>query len=578
MPAALPESDTLKAARLARGRFSMNRPSAVAQYVRQQPTERQRLFLECNQREVFYGGAAGGGKSSALLMDALRYVEHKGYSALLLRRTYQDLAKPGALMDRAQEWLSGTSARWNEQKKQWRFPSGAVITFGYLENDNDIYQYQGGEYQFVGFDELTQFTERQYTYLFSRLRRLRGADVPLKMRSASNPGGIGADWVQARFIPDEWTPADALQARVFLKDGRAFVPARAGDNPHLDQAEYTQSLANLDDVLRAQLEEGDWLAREKGNIFPMWEDGPNSRHVITWSEFASVYGRRYIPDHWKRAVGHDWGSTEGHPAVVTACATSAENSAFPGLYFVYYGQHWIDALEGDIADTLDVVIPARLRATVERWQMSHEAKSERKTYRDKHGIPFVAMDSGKWAGVSQMRHLLTVKGNNAPFPFRPVSRMGQGLYGCPRLLFVVDDGEFTNPRTDRGLVRHRGEMAAYKVAEKAVTLASGQPAAVPYKFYDDAIDSMRGIFARWGPAITGLTDLEQQEMALNPAYRMAEATPEQLANDGWHMAREWRLGRVKEADKLKNASVFDPFSGWTPGSGDRHDDDPFGGE
>src|SRR5437868_4850032 len=94
-------------------------------YCPQSPTERQQLFLGLrDEREVFYGGAAGGGKSSALLMAALEYVHVKGYSALLLRRTYTDLSKPGALMDRASEWLRKTGAKWNEQKKQWRFPSG----------------------------------------------------------------------------------------------------------------------------------------------------------------------------------------------------------------------------------------------------------------------------------------------------------------------------------------------------------------------------------------------------------------------------------------------------------------------
>src|SRR5687767_5837691 len=200
-------------------------------YIPHDPTERQRLFLDLPHQEAFYGGAAGGGKSDALLMAALEHADKPGYSALILRRTFQDLSKPGALLDRSREWLQGSGARYNDQRRQWRFPSGAVLAFGYLENDADVYQYQSAEYQFIGFDELTQFSERQYTYLLSRMRRLSNSSVPLRMRSASNPGGIGAVWVYERFIPEDWQPEDAAELRKYEKGGRAFVPARLEDNP-----------------------------------------------------------------------------------------------------------------------------------------------------------------------------------------------------------------------------------------------------------------------------------------------------------------------------------------------------------
>jgi hypothetical protein len=261
------EIERLRVAASVRAATSVIAPASVPQtYVPHTPTERQALFLSLPHTEAFYGGAAGGGKSESLLMAGLEHVETPNYAALILRRTFQDLAKPGALLDRAHAWLGGTAARWNEQRKQWRFPSGAVLAFGYLENDTDVHQYQSAEYQFIGFDELTQFTERQYTYLFSRLRRLENSDVPLRMRSASNPGGIGAEWVQARFVPDDWTPDQAAELRVVEKASRAFVPARLADNPHLDRASYAQSLANLDEVTRAQLLHGDWQIRRRGNI------------------------------------------------------------------------------------------------------------------------------------------------------------------------------------------------------------------------------------------------------------------------------------------------------------------------
>lgn len=226
------------------------------EYIPHFPTPRQAAFLLLDCREAFYGGAAGGGKSDALLMAALQYVDVPGYAALLFRRTYADLSLPEALMDRAQEWLAPTDAQWTSKTKTWLFPSGATLTFGYLEQERQKFRYQSSAFQFIGFDELTQFSESQYRYLFSRLRRLEHMkDVPLRQRSASNPGNIGHDWVKQRFLIEG--PAN----------GRVFIPAKLADNPHLDREEYVKSLAQLDPVTREQLLNGDWTARESGGKF-----------------------------------------------------------------------------------------------------------------------------------------------------------------------------------------------------------------------------------------------------------------------------------------------------------------------
>lgn len=227
----------------------------MTDYIPHKPTPKQQAFLLLGCLEALWGGAAGGGKTDALLMAALQYVDVPGYNALLLRRTFADLALPGAIMDRAHDWLAPTAAEWSERDKTWTFPSGARLTFGYLQGDNDKYRYQGTELVFCGFDELTQFTQEQYTYLFSRLRRLEGTAVPLRMRAASNPGGVGHLWVYERFMPD-LTP-EALEHR--RKTGRIFIPARLEDNPHIDQTAYRRGLAELDDVTRRQLEEGLWV-------------------------------------------------------------------------------------------------------------------------------------------------------------------------------------------------------------------------------------------------------------------------------------------------------------------------------
>jgi predicted phage terminase large subunit-like protein len=228
-------------------------------YIPQDPTYKQSIFLLRTEKEGLFGGQAGGGKSSTILMAALQYASEPNYSALILRRTYADLSLPGAIMDRANEWLRNTDAKWNEQTKTWKFPSGATLTFGYLEHENDKYRYQGAEFQFIAFDELTQFTESQYSYLFSRLRRLENSIIPLRIRAASNPGGTGHEFVKARFI--------TLSDEEMKANDRFFIPASLDDNPFIDQSTYEESLEALDPVTKAQLKHGDWDIVANGNMF-----------------------------------------------------------------------------------------------------------------------------------------------------------------------------------------------------------------------------------------------------------------------------------------------------------------------
>jgi predicted phage terminase large subunit-like protein len=184
----------------------------------------------------------------------------------LLRRSFAALALPSGLMDRAAAWLSGTAAKWESTERLWRFPSGAVLSFGYLDSSADRYRYNSSEYQFIGFDELTEFREQDYLFLFSRLRRLKNSPIPLRMRSASNPGNLGHAWVKRRFnLPEGGVP------------GRAYVRALLTDNDHLDQDQYRRSLENLPAFERKQLEEGSWETFA-GNVFhphlwPRWNDG-----------------------------------------------------------------------------------------------------------------------------------------------------------------------------------------------------------------------------------------------------------------------------------------------------------------
>ncbi len=225
-------------------------------YCPEDPSMTQKVFLRTYALEALFGGSAGGGKSSALLMAALQYVDIPNYSAIIFRRTYADLALPGAIMDRFTSWIAHyDDVRWNSNNYTAIFPSGARISFGYLNNSQDYLRYKGAEFQFIGMDEVTEIRESDYRYLFSRLRRpAKGAlaQVPLRMRAASNPA---PNWVRQRFIVEG------------IKDGRIFVPSRLTDNPGIDADSYRQALQALDPVERRRLEEGDWWSTSLGTLF-----------------------------------------------------------------------------------------------------------------------------------------------------------------------------------------------------------------------------------------------------------------------------------------------------------------------
>lgn len=223
-----------------------------------QLTRKQIAFLLLSNKEAFYGGAAGGAKTMALIQAAFQYVDCPGYAALLIRDTYQNMIKPEGILMQAHGVLANTDAVWQAEKKTYVFPSGATLTFGYLDGPMDHFNYQGAAFQFVGFDEVVAIREYQYEFLFSRLRRLvANRDIPLRVRSASNPPTREqidrGSWVKRRFVD----PKTRLKDVPYLK-------ARMEDNPYLDVASYEDSLSRLDPVTREQMRNGDWDVHTRG--------------------------------------------------------------------------------------------------------------------------------------------------------------------------------------------------------------------------------------------------------------------------------------------------------------------------
>lgn len=277
-----------------------------------QPQPRQTQFMRRGEYEALYGGAAGGGKSDALLAEALRQVHVPHYRAIIFRKTFPQLSE---LIDRSQAIYkpSFPGARYNEGKHVWRFPSGAAVYFGNMTAERDRINYQGKRYDFVGFDELTHFTWPEYSYMFSR-NRPSGPGTRVYMRATTNPGGVGHGWVKERFVTaappmtpiespyDVVTPDGKL---IKLKRRRVFVPSTVFDNQRLldNDPMYLANLAMLPEAERNALLYGSWDSFD-GQVFMEWRNDPKRYEDRLWTHVISPFR---IPKHWRVFRGFDWG-------------------------------------------------------------------------------------------------------------------------------------------------------------------------------------------------------------------------------------------------------------------------------
>ncbi len=276
------------------------------------PQARQTAFMARPEYEALYGGAAGGGKSDAIVIEALRQVHLPHYKALILRKTYPQMAE---LVEKSMLYYPKVArgATYNDNKHTWTFKSGAKIIFGGLQHKKDRIKYQGHAYDFIAFDELTHFTWEEYSFLFSR-NRPNGAGTRVYIRATANPGGVGHGWVKERFI----TPAPPMttiwddvsyttpQGKVVsAKQSRIFVPSSVFDNEILlkNDPMYVQRLASMPTAERKALLYGDWDSFS-GQVFTEWRN--DHAHYIDRMG-THVISPFEVPDSWVIWRSFDWG-------------------------------------------------------------------------------------------------------------------------------------------------------------------------------------------------------------------------------------------------------------------------------
>lgn len=257
-------------------------------------TKKQEKFIKSDAFETLFGGAAGGGKSYGQLVDALLYaLKYPKSKQIIFRSTFADLEK--SLIRVSLDIYPLSIADYNSSKHTWKFNNGSIIDFGYIQYEKDVYQYQSAEYDVIRFDELTHFTEFMYTYMISRCR---GANTyPKRIKSSTNPGGVGHAWVKERFI-DIGEPNVIHNCKLETGEEvtRIFIPSLVTDNKFMLEydPDYIKRLDALPEKERKALKYGDWDIYD-GMFFPEFK---RSIHVV--EPFK-------IPDNWNRYIAMDYG-------------------------------------------------------------------------------------------------------------------------------------------------------------------------------------------------------------------------------------------------------------------------------
>ena len=399
---------------------------------------RQREFLNATADEVLFGGAAGGGKSYGQLVDALIFaLKYPKSKQAIFRRTFPELEK--SIIRTAMEIFPRDQWTYNASSHTGRFNNGSIIDFSYLANDNDVYQYQSAEYDVIRFDELTHFTEFQYTYLHSRVRGANG--YPKQLKSSTNPGGVGHQWVKARFID----PMPPNEVYTDPKSGttRVFIPSKVDDNIFLmdSDPEYKKRLEHLSEAQKKALLHGEWDIYE-GQYFPEF-----NREIHVCEPFD-------IPSDWRRYRAFDYGLD------MFAClwvAVSPSREIFVYKEIAQKNMLISEAATAALNFTDDSEQIYCTLAPPDMWSRSQESGRSKADLFYESGLTLTKSSNNREAGWLAIKEMLAVKTDQ---PRLKIFRNCTELIKClPALL--IDEKKPTDCSTEPHEITHVPDALRY---------------------------------------------------------------------------------------------------------------------
>lgn len=419
-----------------------------------QPNEKQALFHSSAADQLVYGGAKGGGKSCAIVMEALAYgIEHPKSKIYLFRETYDDL-EANLISEMKAKWPSELYL-YNESKHIATLYNGTKVMFRYIRSQKDADRYQGRSMDFVGVDELTKFDKAWIQILLSCLRSPLG--FPPRFRGTCNPGGRGHAWVKEDYVLATNYGEEILIDPV--TGGKIqFIPASVYDNVVLmkNDPNYVKRLENLPENERRAFLLGDWDIFA-GQYFPEWR---RDKHVI--KPFK-------IPEHWRKWRSMDWGFNDN-------CSVGWYAADEDGRVYKYRQLYVREMLASEIATkVVELSKGERIRYTVaghDCWQKRGNDASQGESIAEtfaKNGVPLEMADIARIVGWQRMREYLNDAPDGKPY-FQVFETCADTIRTIPMMIY--DDRNVED--LDDSLEDHAADETRYSLMSRPLKSPQAQ--------------------------------------------------------------------------------------------------------
>lgn len=404
-------------------RISVVKPDGTEE-VLYNPTPRQDAFHMCQAPNALYGGAAGGGKSHCLRWDAyMRCLTVPGYRAIVLRRTYPELADTH--IERVVLEAPSIGATYAKTDFKLRFPNQAYTQFGHCEDDSTVIKYLSTEYDAIYFDEGSTFEERHYLWISSRARSTKPGVIAI-VRIGSNPGGTGALWLKRRYIDKDIRPDEDPAYR---PEDYEFIPARLEDNPYLPDEYRTRLLALPSEALRRAYLYGEWDAFE-GQEFQEWAQEKNGVpwHVV--GELPTIGDKPITEVPWIETFrALDWGYSENGICGWYACLPDGRLLKFKEYVFK-------QTIVTEVAKKIrEMSKGLRVRYTIadpSMWMKEGSVGESMAETFSRNRVPLIQADNDRLNGWQRLHHWLVETTGDPPRPLLSFYR-----HGCPYTIRTI---------------------------------------------------------------------------------------------------------------------------------------------